>query len=492
MKTKLTRTAFFIYLTLLIILAYSVVYSGFFYQFDNDELINAQKVYLMLTGHKPFTSFFSVYSPILHWLLMPVFSFFGFSFQALLVSRLFMIVLFSIRLFLIFFFVFKIFGKKIAYLFTFLFLADPISVFTVMQIRTDNLAMIFYNAGLIIFYFGYLKSKKILLFLAGVLFGAALLSTLKIGLSLLVIVIIYAIYCLKNRTPKDFFCFCTGWGLSFLLFFFYFYIQNSLPEMVQQLFIDSVIINQANKSFSNFSFFYQPNNPLLYGFDGRPLTWLYSWVLLIFAFIGVYQVFATLLSQPTIKKTDFIKMILFLTLSLNWLSLFFINSVYIQYFLPAGWLLALFAAVSFNNIYSFLSRFKKLKFAILCISWAILVILTYFSVKGNFFRAKAGGFWFTKDVLITKMNVIGKDKAVFPNTLFHPLVGPFVYGYPLERMPEKIIKRYPYIPDILEEKKPPYLYFGEYNRHLRPEWESYIDSHYQQLENIPNYWIRIK
>lgn len=62
----------------------SVVTSGYYYIFDNDELYHTQVTYLLSNGYKPFTDIYlTVYPPLYHWFIQPLFTIGGFSFDTI-------------------------------------------------------------------------------------------------------------------------------------------------------------------------------------------------------------------------------------------------------------------------------------------------------------------------------------------------------------------------------------------------------------------------
>src|SRR3989344_5689043 len=105
---------------------------------------------------------------------MPVFIIFGATLKAITASRIMMILLYLLQIFLWVLLVKRVFEKKVALLFVPLFLMDPFVVFVGMQIRPENLMMVFYALFLLIFSYAYqnAKSKK-LYFLLYVSSGSA-------------------------------------------------------------------------------------------------------------------------------------------------------------------------------------------------------------------------------------------------------------------------------------------------------------------------------
>ena len=143
---------------------WSVVLSGYRFQFNSDELFNANVTYLLLKGLRPYVDFYLIYAPILHWLLAPVFLLFGFTFKAVSMARIVMIVFFLIRLFLMFLLVTKVFGKRTGLLFILFYLLNPFVVFAEMQIRPENMMLVFFTLALLIFTYAFEHKSPLLFF----------------------------------------------------------------------------------------------------------------------------------------------------------------------------------------------------------------------------------------------------------------------------------------------------------------------------------------
>lgn len=479
-----------VFILSLIPLAYSVLYSGFFHLLDIDELTNVQQVYLIKNGYETFVSFFSVYSPVFHLFLLPFTSFFGFNFDLLLFYRFLMLLLFGIRVVFIFWLICKVFNKWVAFLFIPLFLFDSFTIFGAMQIRPDNLSLLLLNIGFVFFFLALSRPRQVFLFVSGIFFATAFLASSKIAPTLLVVLLLYFIFCIKKRVFKNFLIFLAGWMTPIVSFSAYFLIRGSFSQMVQQLFIDSVRFNTLNASYAPTGYFYQPDNANLHGYYGKPPAWVFIWTFPLMAFIGAYQMFRSVIDKKNFSGNDLIKVILVLSLGLQWFSLLFTQNLYLQYYLSVGWLFALFAAVLIYDIFTLFSKDIFLSYGSRVVGLILYIILLISTIKGNFVRADGAGFWQTKDYLIAQINKIPQNIPVFPNTLFHPLVGPFVFGYPLERIPEYITDRYPPISDILEKEKTPYLFFDCQNINLPQNYLPYIHSHYRPTETDPCYWIR--
>jgi hypothetical protein len=281
---------------------------------------------------------------------MPAFIIFGSTLKAIAVSRMMMIALFLLQAFFWFLLVKKVFGKKVALLFVPLFLMDPFLVFAGMQIRPENLMMVFFALFLLVFSYavGNVKNLK-LFFLSGVLFALTFLLNLKILPSLVALGLVFIIYVFQNKLYRQLLTFTNGFCLTFFIFLGYFLFAGYLQEMFQGLFVDPYMLNNSIPNATWLGYFYF-QNPVIFGIDGKPLNWIYAWLLPVLAFAGGYA--------SLNDKNNLMKIILFAILFLQWFSMLFINSVFIQYYIPLNWLYSVFTAYFVIHL---ISQFKQTK-----------------------------------------------------------------------------------------------------------------------------------
>ena len=333
-----------IYLLILTVLGWSVVQSGYHYTFDIDELHIAHLIYLMTQGVKPYTGFYDVYSLFIYWFVMPVFLIFGFSFKTVSMARLLMIGVFAIRVLLSFILVRRVFGKMAGYLFVPLFLLDPFVVFVSMQIRPENLMMVFFTVLLLLASTALTKPSKKILFVMGTVFSLTFLASPKIVPSLLVFFAAISYYYLNKRQFWNYLYFIDGFILTFLVYFIYFLVNGNLIEMFQLTFIDPVLLNSSIRNVTTLNYFYFSNS-VIFGNGGKPMSWIYAWMLPPAGFAGGFMTFIDSVQDKLSKKIDLIKIIIFLCFVAQWVFMLFINSVFIQYYIPLSWYYSLFASV---------------------------------------------------------------------------------------------------------------------------------------------------
>src|SRR3989344_770387 len=325
-KKVLIYLSYLVYFVILGFLLRSVFLSGYYYRLNADEVYHSNLVYLMLKGFRPYADFYSTYSPFLQLYLMPVFLLFGATLKAISASRILMIILYLLQICLMFLLVKRVFGKKVALLFVPLYLMDPFMVFVGMQIRPENLMMVFYLLFLLSFSYAYENAKSTkFYFLSGILFALTLLMNLKILPSLIAFAGAFIIYVFKNKLFRQLLIFTNGFCLTFFIFFAYFLLAGYLPDMFQGLFIDPYALNNSIPNATWLGYFYF-QNPVIFGIDGKPLNRIYAWLLPVLAFTGGYAAINNSSDSDGIKK-NIMKIILLLSLFLQWVRMLFINSV---------------------------------------------------------------------------------------------------------------------------------------------------------------------
>lgn len=455
-------------LLLLLPLLYSVIRSGYLYLYDNDEFSHAQKVYLIAQGLLPYRDFFSIYTPIFHWLLSPFYQLTGFNFTALAFSRILMILLFLLRLGLGFWIIKKLTNFTIALLSLFFLLCDPFTAFSAMQIRPDNLMLTFYLLGL----FFLLKNNWLWV---GLFFSLSFLTSLKILPSLIIFLGFIVYY--KNASKQ----LILGLLIPLFCFLAYFAFTGNLIPMFQQVFGDAPLTNKSLLYPLPPGNFYWPN-PILFGFAGRPITFDYVWYLLILSFIGVYIAIFETTKTPVLK-------LLALTLITHWLLLFRVKSIFIQYYLPLSWLFALFSAIAVVNIYQRI-KLKLLKPILLLSSILFCILLYSASFRANLWRSKID--WQSQKIGAQHIwSVIPDQEPTFPNYLFRLPGYPLTHGYFYGDIPQKILTRFGPVEKYLEEKQVKYLWLDDqYTQYLTASTKTYLRNHYSLLDPAYHIWLR--
>ncbi len=462
---------------------FSVLSSGYSYTFDTDELFHAHYTYLVLHGYHPFADFYaSVYTPLFSWFLAPLFSIQGFILNTLWTARVAMIGLFILRIAVMMALVKQLFGGRTTLIFLPIFLLDPFTVFAAMQIRPDNLMMTVYIVGLWALSQGLSRRSLWQLLWAGVLLGVSTIILAKILPSICVVFLGLLMAAILKRKFYLVAYPAMGFLLSLFVFLFYALVTGIYHPLVMQLIID------AQQSFAAFRFpvqignFYLPNNLYIFGVPGKPLNWLYAWLLLFGAWAGAYHLlYKTLTSRQQWMHTT-MTLILVSSLVAQQLSLFAIPSVFIQYYLPVSWLYALFTAVALADIIAIADRSHFLRVPVYIFAYILLVVLIHQSTQANFARAVMIGADHMQTIQ-RRLTRIPNSASVFPNILFRPLSHPHLQAFfmGVADVPETVLARYPRIKDTLERDRVPYIVITSYSLGLlSPEIQQYVKTHYTQ------------
>lgn len=466
-----------IYAILLILLVYSLIRSGLFYQYDIDELSQAQHTYLLASGLKPYSGFFLPFTPFFYWFIMPVFKLSGFTFSAMLMARFLMLLLFMARTALIFFLTRKIFGKQTAWLFLPLYLFDPFTVFTSMQIRIDNLMLVIFLIGLYLFISALDKVNNRLFFLSGIFMSLSLIVLFKIIPNLAVISGLFSIYCAFYKIPKSFALFLTGLFIPLVLFLGFALVSGILMPILQQTVFDRIAFNSSLINPGSFSFFFDPYNPELFGFPGKPLTWLYIFILPSLAAFGGGTTIASIMKKRVFYPLCFAQLILLVLTAVLLIWLLKIKGVFLQYFLNISWLYAVFAA----SFISFLRHKLKSRPVFFDLSLiALMIIFTTVSIKANLNRSLIGNkeleekydfYW----------RLIPEGTPTFPNILFRPLSYPLALGAFIGDVPDSVLKRLGNVWNYLERDKVKILIIDQYAmQYIDQPSVDYIKKNYRQ------------
>ncbi|GEM_PF-723760 len=471
------------------LLLWSVLRSGVGYGYDGDEVYHAQFVYLLGHGYKPFTSFYLMYSPVYHAFLLPVFVAMGYSFQTLSFVRLLMVILFVIRLVISYTIARKIFSTRVGLLFVFLLLLNPFAVFSEMQIRPDNLMMLVYSLGVLLLIYAHQKAKSWLFVASGILVSFAFLINVKIFPSIGILFLVYGYWSFSRRSFRELLLFLFGFAISFTVFSTYFLAAHSFVQMVTQMIIDPQTVLGSVAYPTHVGFFYLPDNVYIYGLSGKPLTWVYVWVLPLLAFSGLFHLISSTAQNKTNDKLSSLRIFLALSLVAQWLLLFMIQTVFIQYYIPINWLFALFAAYGIVSLGNLLKPQRVLASLFTIGIGLSLLVLIRVSIIANNARSSMQGL----DVIAKFERVwktIPEGMAVFPYYLFRPI------GYPLLDIvgvrTEEIGKRYGDVSIYLESKRVPFVFRNDYMAgYYSPQTNAYIDAHYVKDPTVEELFVRV-
>ena len=461
----------------------SVLWSAIWLIIDNDEFSHVHLTYWIANGFLPYRDFYaSVYTPIFHLFLLPIFSLAGFQLESFPLMRLVMVCVFILRLILFFVLTKTVLGSRIGIISILLYLLDPFTTFSAMQIRPDNLMLVLWLCGMVALLRNYEKSKDRYAVIAGIFAGVSILTMAKIAPSMLALGL--GLFISKGKKAKRVLLhwiigvMLVGFLTLLLLFSF-----DLIPQFMTQAITNSRTFYSSHLNPVPLGFFYKPNNNLIYGYAGKPLTWIYVWVLSIFAVGGWLLLLVTRFRDNHVNKYDGIVLSLLAMLPLQWIPLIMLRSIFIQYYIPLTYLYAIFAAVLVNKIFS---KFTSL--------WYILFILmTIVSIKGSLLRVTYYGNTNQIDSLKRLYGNIPQDAKVFPVGLFRPMTYPLLYGLFWGDIPSSIQMQFPDMLPVLAQTDVAYVLVNGYEiQYYPPDVRKYILIHFRKIQGNKNLWARIQ
>lgn len=475
-----------VYSVIVVFLLASVVHSGYLYQFDPDELVHINVVFLLRHGLAPYRDFAITYLPLFHWFLAPISYLTGFTFHFLEAARIAMIALFIIRLILMFVIARKLFGSLVAYLFVPLYLFDPFTVYSGMQIRPDNLMMTSYIAGIFFILRWYLHKKTSALPWAGLLLGISAVTLLKNLPATFFIILFVLIELWKARNYRSIARFMLAMIVPAAFFVLWAWYKGIFPSMVQQIVFDAKQVNDTLRYPENILNYYWPPNFVLYGFPGRPITWVYALCLPLVAFAGMFTALLNVKSFGA--KRGLIGWFTAACL-VQWVSLLFVRSVFIQYFLSVSWFLAVFAAYAITRIYEIIGVQRIYRHIG---SIAVLLFLIgglMVSWKANNTRALSS-YAAQKAYIETQWRIIPETATVFPGALFRLNIYPLGYGTNFVDLSPRLAQRYGSPSVYLRRYRISYVIIDPYNfSFLDWQTQEYIREHYQKNPQDQTIWM---
>lgn len=473
---------FLIYFSLMLLIFSSVFRSGVHFLFNGDEYTHLQTVYLIAKGEKIYDTFFAGYPAVFYWLLLPFLKLVGFGTQTLIFARFIMVILFALRIVITFFLTYRLFGKTAAWFFIPLFLADPFNIYTGMQVRPDNLMLLFFAAGYLLLAQGLLSTSKKIIFFSGSFMALSLITLIKITPSIAILFPIFFAFAVAKKIFKLFLVFCGGFLLPIILYAGYFFLQNNLLPAITHSFAAGFIIAQKTLiSYAPLTMIYGSGNDYIYGLSGKPPTWTYVWLVMILAGMGVFYVFSEAVKKAPFSKSAFLKIGLAFCLGAQWISLIKTNSVFPQYILPVSGFYAIFAAAALEGVFINLKKYKRVSYLVLFLITIFIAYFSYYGYMANDRRATMNN----NEQLASLDNIwknIPEEENVFPYLLFRPIALPIAGKYPLPQV-LPFFKEEVNVRGVLEQNRVKYIMndeeiFADLEA-IDPKGMSYLKTNYQ-------------
>ena len=260
--------------------------------------------------------------------------------------------------------------------------------------------------------------------------------------------------------------------------------------MITQLITEASAAYSVFRAPLPFGAVFYPNNIWIYGTMGKPVTWMYIWVLPLLGAGGLVSQVTDIAQKKSLDRKDAFKLLLALTLVVNFLSLFALPVVFLQHYLLINWLYALFAAVTLDEFLTSISGKKLIAIPIGIVLFFLYAYMVNMSFTYNIARGTIRGQELI-DGYEKRLAQIAPSESVFPNFLFRPSVYPVPFGYYIGNVPESIMNRLPDIPAMLETKKIQKLLFDEYTFSLMPERiRTYMTENYTRVPGDPELMLR--
>jgi 4-amino-4-deoxy-L-arabinose transferase-like glycosyltransferase len=372
-----------------------------------------------------------------------------------------MIILFFARVILLFFLYRYAFSPLLAGLATVFLLFETFSTYTGMQIRPDSLMLLFFTIGL----FFHTASKKELrlryAILSGIFYAASVAVLPKIVFVVLCAGLVFLVMSIHNKQWKLIRGFFAGAAITTIATILFFVLQGSFTQVIQQIVFD------APKLFKNFQFgvfwgfFYRPDNPALFGATGKPLSFVFSWLLLFLSGAGFFAMIENFAKKTFSSWQKELLAVMFLGFISQFIWHLSLQSLFLQYYLSLTWIYVFFASFAIVHLLQQINlkiQFKKITMIVLIASISIFMISI---IQTNISRSKI-----RSDALLnaikTSWRHIPEDKAAFPSVLYRPLGYIFPYKSNFADLPAEFIASQPDLKTTLIERQVEYISNDEY------------------------------
>jgi hypothetical protein len=258
--------------------------------------------------------------------------------------------------------------------------------------------------------------------------------------------------------------------------------------MIQQVVFDAKTINDTLRYPENILNYYWPPNVALYGFAGRPVTWVYELCLPLMAFAGMFTAGLDLKAFGTKRRLVgwFAAACL-----LQWASLLLVRSVFLQYFLSVSWFLSVFASYALTRFYEKMCVHRAYRYIAAIAGVLMLIGGLVMSWKANNTRA-AMSYVSQTAYIESQWRIIPDTAVVFPGILFRLSIYPLGLGYGTNfvDLSQHLLERFgsPYV--YLERYRVGYVVIDPYNlSFLDAQTQDYIRAHYQKNIQDQNIWV---
>ncbi|MCX6794308.1 MAG: hypothetical protein NTY06_04375, partial [Candidatus Gottesmanbacteria bacterium] len=285
--------------------------------------------------------------------------------------------------------------------------------------------MTLYITGIFLVLHWFYNNKPSVLPWAGLLLGVSVVSLIK-NIPATFFVILFTLTELKKtRNWRGMVLFMLALIFPFVCFLVWASFKGVVVLMIQQVVFDAKQYIDTLRFPQNILNYYWPPNAALYGFDGRPITWVYELCLPLIAFAGMFTALLNLHSFGA--KRRFVGWFTVACL-VQWVSLLFVRSVFVQYFLPISWFLAVFTAYALNSVYEKIKTNRIYRHMVVAAGILILLGGLCVSWRANNKRASIS-YTAQAAYFEAQWRIIPDTAVVFPGTLFRLSIYPIGYGW---------------------------------------------------------------
>jgi hypothetical protein len=482
---------FFLLLTLLLLILYSLyrlISHGLMQNYDVDELQNAHTIYLLAHGYIPFKDFFSIYSPIYHYALIPILSIFGYTFDGIYALRIVMTGLFLIRTVAFGYVGYMLFGSVWGLLAVLFFTFDVFFLQTAVQIRPDTLMMTLFSLSLVFFIKLLKKNQAKFYLLCGLFMSLTLIISLKILPTAAILGVFILFWIINQKKYKFLIPFVFGLSIPIILFVLLCVAQGTFNDMLVQLFADARLTNSTRFYASHINYYYLPNE-ILYGRPGFTILWVFTNILPVLTFGGLILAISKATSINTAQFKRMFYWLFLLSMIVNWLYLYTIPSVFIQYLLMLTWVYPLGFIALLQNLWTIIpaKAFRMLIGLSLCIFIFLLRIQIDKSIA---FRVTQVNYKLNQKMEYY-FQMIPEDKTSFPGMLFRPLSYPIPFGYFYVEVPHSIRARYKPVVTYIQDPKVQVVAISDYMRkYMGGDELNYIDRNFHHIPDDVDLMVR--
>lgn len=461
-----------------------------------DEYYHLHYAWLLSQGKLPYIHFQTLYSPLFHLTLLPVFKILGDAFMVLTVSRIVISVFFLLGLIFTFGIGMIISSFDFALLAVIIAAGLPLGIEKAIEIRPDNFMTMLFLGGLFFLLKGLKRGGKKWYIFSGIFFSLGFVTLVKISFALLGLALGFLFFLSKKGMKKKQFKGLIYTLLSFLAVIIIGGIILSMKGMLLP-FLDQVILS-SNTALSELRFGIELH-PFYWFFPNDAVYGIYNgfaWSLNCFLFIMIFFSLIGIIRER--KKESFFYRILLLIPSItSFAYLYLVLRPFQQYLLLFLSLVPFFIAWGIGDLLNLIFRNREWPKYILTI--CLFAVLIYAMQEGWQVKKR----WFDEydrkliNYVLTKTNKEDVFWGGDANYIFRP-DGYYSFTIRFLEAPEKLRAKFPALIPMLEMRKTKYLLLPTeaiykrtwpFDTRDRDEFVNWVKVNFQESD-YPGIWVR--